>query len=80
MLTLLARLGLRCGEVAAPQLDDIDWRGGLITVRGKGNRRDRLPLPVDVGRALVDYLRAGRPDGALDRQCVRPGQGPACGR
>src|SRR5689334_3535964 len=56
ILTLLARLGLRAGEVAALRLEDIDWRRGEITVVGKGNRHERLPLPVDVGEALVSYL------------------------
>jgi len=54
---LLSRLGLRAGEVAAIELDDIDWRAGLLLVRGKGGRHDMLPLPVDVGEALVAYLR-----------------------
>jgi site-specific recombinase XerD len=67
ILTLLARLGLRAGEVAGMQLDDIDWRRGEITVRGKGSRRDRLPLPVDVGHTVAGYLRHGRPATALDR-------------
>jgi integrase/recombinase XerD len=58
ILTLLARLGLRAGEVAALRLGDIDWRCGEITVRGEGNRHERLPLPTDVGEALVAYLRA----------------------
>jgi len=57
ILLLLARLGLRAGEVAAIGLDDIDWRAGLLLVRGKGSRQDVLPLPVDVGEALVAYLR-----------------------
>lgn len=57
ILTLLLRLGLRAGEIAALRLDDIDWRHGEITVRGKGNRSERLPLPVDVGQAVVSYLR-----------------------
>ena len=57
ILLLLLRLGLRAGEVAAITLDDIDWRRGEILVRGKGARYDRLPLPVDVGEALVCYLR-----------------------
>ena len=57
ILLLLARLGLRGGEVAAIQLDDLDWRRGEILIRGKGNRQERLPLPVDVGEALVSYLR-----------------------
>jgi len=61
ILTLLARLGLRAGEVAALALDDIDWRAGEIVVHGKGSRIDRLPLPADVGEAIVDYLRYGRP-------------------
>jgi site-specific recombinase XerD len=67
ILTLLVRLGLRAGEVAALSLDDIDWRRGEITVRGKGNRLDRLPLPDDVGRAIVEYLRHARPRAALGR-------------
>jgi site-specific recombinase XerD len=57
ILVLLARLGLRAGEVAAIQLNDVDWRGGLLLVRGKGSRQDVLPLPVDVGEAIVSYLR-----------------------
>jgi integrase len=61
VLTLLIRLGLRAGEVAALELDDIDWRAGEVTIRGKGRREERLPLPVDVGDALVGWLRRGRP-------------------
>ena len=57
ILLLMARLGLRAGEVAALALDDLDWRAGEIVVHGKGDRDDRLPLPIDVGEALVDYLR-----------------------
>ena len=55
ILTLLARMGLRAGEVAGLRLDDIDWRLGEITVRGKGNRRDRLPLPADTGEAVAGW-------------------------
>ncbi len=69
ILTVLVRLGLRCAEVAGLQLEDIAWRHGEIVVHGKGNRHDRLPLPVDVGEVLVDYLRSARPQSALDR-CV----------
>jgi integrase/recombinase XerD len=61
ILTVLSRLGLRAGEVAALELRDVDWRAGEIVVRGKGDRHERLPLPADVGDALVDYLRHGRP-------------------
>lgn len=57
ILLLLARLGLRAGEVAAIQLEDVDWRRGELLVRGKGSRHDVLPLPVDVGEAMVAYLR-----------------------
>jgi len=61
ILTLLTRLGLRCGEVVALEIDDIDWSCGEITIDGKGRRHERLPLPPDVGEALVSYLRRGRP-------------------
>ncbi|HTO01524.1 MAG TPA: tyrosine-type recombinase/integrase, partial [Microthrixaceae bacterium] len=61
VITVLARLGLRCAEVTALGLDDVDWQAGIVTVHGKGNRIDRLPLPVDVGQAIVNYLRDGRP-------------------
>jgi len=57
IITILARLGLRAGEVAALRLGDVDWRHGEIVVRGKGDRQERLPLPVDVGEAMVAYLR-----------------------
>jgi integrase/recombinase XerD len=61
IVTLLVRLGLRASEVAALRLEDIDWRDGEITITGKGNRRERLPLPADVGHAVVAYLQHGRP-------------------
>jgi integrase/recombinase XerD len=56
VLTLLVRLGLRRGEVAALRLEDIDWRAGEILIRGKSDRQERLPLPDDVGQAVVAYL------------------------
>jgi integrase/recombinase XerD len=61
VMLLLSRLGLRAGEVAGLGLDDIDWRRGELTIRGKGNRAERLPLPADVGAAIAAYLRRGRP-------------------
>jgi len=61
VLLLLARLGLRAGELVAMTLDDIDWDAGEIMVRGKGQRHDRMPLSKDVGEALATYLRHGRP-------------------
>jgi integrase len=62
ILLLLAQLGLRAGEVAALRLDDIDWEAGLITIRGKGKRAAQMPLPVEAGTAMVDYLRQARLD------------------
>jgi integrase/recombinase XerD len=61
ILLLLARLGLRVAEIAALAVDGIDWRSGEITIHGKGGRVDSLPLMWEVGEALADYLRAGRP-------------------
>ena len=61
MLLLISRLGLRAGEVVDLTLDDLDWTEGTIRIRGPAQRVDRLPLPSDVGAALVDYLRHGRP-------------------
>jgi integrase/recombinase XerD len=56
MIILIARLGLRAGEVAAVELDDVGWASGELVVRGKGGRRDVLPVPVDVGEAVAEYL------------------------
>lgn len=67
IVLMLARLGLRAGEVAALGLGDVDWRHGEIRVVGKGNRAERLPLPEDVGEALTGYLRRGRPASAQGR-------------
>jgi integrase/recombinase XerD len=67
IMLLLARLGLRAGEAAGLELEDIDWRRGEFAVRGKGNRTERLPLPVDVGAAITAYLRRGRPETAQGR-------------
>jgi len=61
ILLLLARLGLRAGEVVALQLEDVNWRAGEILVRGKGLLHDRMPLPADVGQALASYLHRDRP-------------------
>ena len=67
MLTLMARMGLRAVEVARLRLEDVSWRTGEITVRGKGSRTDLLPLTADAGEALAGWLRDGRPAAALDR-------------
>ena len=61
ILTLLARLGLRAGEVVALNLEDLDWENGVIRVRRKGRHWTQLPLPPDVGEAVATYLRSERP-------------------
>jgi site-specific recombinase XerD len=61
ILLLLARLGLRAGEVARLRLEDIDWEAGELVICGKCGRVERLPLPWDVGEALSRYLREARP-------------------
>ena len=78
ILLLLARLGLRAGEVVRLTLDDLDWHAGELLVRGKGARVDRLPLLQDVGQALADYLQKGRPECSSRRlfiQCKAPYEG-----
>jgi integrase/recombinase XerD len=61
ILLLLARLGLRSGEVASLELDDIDWQAGQLSVHGKSGRRNELPLTNEVGKAIAAYLKNGRP-------------------
>lgn len=71
VLLLLARLGLRGGEVVRLNLDDINWEAGEVLIRGKSVREDRLPLPQDVGRALAAYLKHGRPHCSSRRVFLR---------
>lgn len=71
VLILLARLGLRSGEVACLELDDIDWKTGRLAVRSKGAQRLELPLPAEVGKAIVAYLRHGRPRSTSRRVFLR---------
>jgi integrase len=78
MMLLMARLGLRPGEVVAMTLEDLDWETGTLLVRGKGGRRDRLPLPQDIGQALVTYLSTVRPRCATRRVFLRM-KAPQCG-
>jgi site-specific recombinase XerD len=78
ILLFLARLGLRAGEVVAMTLDDFDWQVGEFVVRGKGDRQERMPLPQDVGSALVHYLRQVRPACPTRRVFVRM-KAPLCG-
>jgi site-specific recombinase XerD len=63
IVTLCSRLGFRAGEVARLELGDLDWRRGEVVVHGKGARRDRLPMPADVGEAVAAWLKRGRPSG-----------------
>lgn len=60
IMLLIARLGLRATEVVAIRLSDIDWRKGEIVIRGKGQLQDRMPIPYDVGEAIVDYIKKER--------------------
>lgn len=71
ILLLLARLGLRAGEVTFLELEDIDWQGGCLSVHGKSGRRSQLPLPKEVGDAIVDYLQNGRPRATSRRVFLR---------
>lgn len=71
IVLLLARLGLRSGEVAFLELEDIDWDTGQVSVRGKGGHRTALPLPADVGSAIAAYLRRGRPRSTSRRVFLR---------
>jgi integrase/recombinase XerD len=79
MFLLMLRLGLRAGEVARLQLEDVDWRSGTLLVRGKGNRHERVPLPREVGEALAAYLRGGRPASAMDRSLFIRARAPRAG-
>jgi site-specific recombinase XerD len=71
ILLLLARLGIRAGEVVGLSLDDIDWNTGQITIRGKGGKSAQLPLTADVGTALAAYLRHDRPPSANRKVFLR---------
>ena len=71
ILMVLAKLGLRAGEVAALSVDDINWESGEIHVHGKGRRRATVPLRRDVGTAIVAYIRHGRPESTSRRLFLR---------
>jgi integrase/recombinase XerD len=66
ILLVLARLGLRAGEIRMLTLEDLDWQEGLITVRGRAGRYSHLPLPTEVGAAIADYLQHGGRPPAVD--------------
>jgi site-specific recombinase XerD len=71
ILMMLARLGLRANEVATLTLDDIDWRSSEMRIRAKGRQRAPMPIPPDVGAAVVAYLRDGRPESSCRRLFLR---------
>jgi len=78
ILLLLARLGLRAGEVVRLTLDDLDWEASRIAVCGKGGRSAQLPLPADVAQAIARYLRQDRPQCSSRSVFIR-GRAPHCG-
>ena len=71
ILMMLAKLGLRANEVATLTLDDIDWRSGEMRIRAKGRQRVVMPIPPDVGAAVVAYLRDARPKSSCRRLFLR---------
>lgn len=71
ILLLLARLALRAGDISALQLSDIDWRNGRLRVCGKSKRSTWLPLPQDVGDALLEYITTSRPNIPTDTVFLR---------
>jgi integrase/recombinase XerD len=77
ILLMLARLGLRAGEVVSLELGDIDWNLGQVNVRGKSGQRNRLPLATEVGKAIAAYLQRGRPHSTSRRVFLRA-RAPIC--
>lgn len=71
ILLLLARLGLRAGDIVTLRLGDIDWQGAWLYVSGKGHRQTRLPLTQETGSAVADYLQDGRPPADTDVLFIR---------
>jgi site-specific recombinase XerD len=71
ILLLLARLGLRAGDIVQLRLQDIDWKEATIQVCGKSRRQTQLPLSQEVGQAIVDYLQHGRPANCVDELFLR---------
>jgi site-specific recombinase XerD len=78
ILLLLARLGLRSGEVAFLEFDDINWNSGTLSVSGKNGQRNEFPLPLEVGKAIAAYLQDGRPRSSSRRVFLRT-KAPVCG-
>lgn len=79
ILLLLARLGLRGGEVGNLVLEDIDWENSRVAIRGKGDRVSHLPMPADVGKAIAAYLQNGRPRVPGERRLFLRARAPLTG-
>lgn len=79
ILLLLARLGLRGGEVGNLVLEDLDWENSRIAIRGKGGRVAHLPMPAEVGKAIAAYLQNGRPRVSSDRRLFLRVRAPLAG-
>jgi integrase/recombinase XerD len=71
VILLLTRLGLRASDVANLALQDLDWKNGRIALMGKNRRQEWLPLPQEVGDAILRYLQEGRPKLKLDQVFTR---------
>lgn len=71
ILLLLARLGLRAGDIVQMRLPDIDWKGAWLHVSGKSRRQTRLPLTQEVGQAIAAYVQSGRPPTHTDALFLR---------
>lgn len=76
MVVVIARLGLRCCEVARLRLDDIHWSQGTLSVHGKGDYLAMVPLPIDVGEALAHYLSDPRPAATSHRAVFLTSRAP----
>jgi site-specific recombinase XerD len=71
ILLLLARLGLRAGDIVQLRLDDLDWTQAAIRVSGKGRRQTLLPLTQEIGDAIATYIKDGRPQTGADTLFIR---------
>lgn len=71
ILLLLARLGLRAGDIVQLRLGDLDWKGAGICVTGKGRRQTLLPLTQEIGDAIASYIKDGRPPATVDSLFIR---------
>jgi integrase/recombinase XerD len=71
ILLLLARLGLRAGDIVHLGLGDVDWKEAGICVSGKGRRQTLMPLTQEIGDVIASYIKDGRPQTTVDTLFVR---------